>query len=155
MRETIDVANVLLENKAAEILVLQRSPRLRRAYLWGLPGGLLDPGETVEQAALRELEEEAGVAEALVAVRGTHRFLVETPEQDLRIHNVRAQLTVDTVSITLDPLEQIAYAWREREELYRSSRLIPGLPTMIAAILAPGRRIEDLTLSPGITVSPL
>src|SRR6185503_2171120 len=34
---------------------------------WGLPKGHIDPGETPEVAALRELAEEAGVLGALVA----------------------------------------------------------------------------------------
>ena len=33
----------------------------RHAAQWALPGGRVDPGETAEQTALRELDEELGV----------------------------------------------------------------------------------------------
>src|SRR5688572_26215683 len=44
-------------------LLTRRATGLRRhAGQWALPGGRCDPGETLEQAALRELEEELGLA---------------------------------------------------------------------------------------------
>src|SRR5947209_7546056 len=43
-------------------LLTRRSAHLRaHAGQWALPGGRCDPGETLEEAALRELEEELGV----------------------------------------------------------------------------------------------
>lgn len=45
-----------------EILLIERSSTLRsHAGQWGLPGGRLDPGETSEIAAVRELREELGI----------------------------------------------------------------------------------------------
>lgn len=46
----------------AALLLTRRAAHLKRhAGQWALPGGRLDPGETAEQAALREMHEEIGL----------------------------------------------------------------------------------------------
>jgi 8-oxo-dGTP pyrophosphatase MutT (NUDIX family) len=46
----------------ASFLLCRRASRMNRhAAQWALPGGRVDPGETAEQTALRELDEELGV----------------------------------------------------------------------------------------------
>ncbi|HEY4563340.1 MAG TPA: CoA pyrophosphatase, partial [Thermoanaerobaculia bacterium] len=49
------------EGKAAVVLTLRASGLRRHSGQWALPGGRLDPGETPETAALRELAEEVGL----------------------------------------------------------------------------------------------
>ncbi len=52
-------------------ILTRRARRLRRhSGQWALPGGRLDPGETVESAALRELHEELGIEVAHERVLG-------------------------------------------------------------------------------------
>jgi len=47
----------LVENEKAEVLFIFRRGK------WDLPKGKLDPGETLETCALREVEEETGVGQ--------------------------------------------------------------------------------------------
>jgi 8-oxo-dGTP pyrophosphatase MutT (NUDIX family) len=55
----------------AAFLLCRRASRLNtHAAQWALPGGRVDPGETVEQTALRELHEELGIQLGLDAVLG-------------------------------------------------------------------------------------
>jgi len=72
-RRPAAVAVVILpdEGGRACFLLTRRAASLRaHARQWALPGGRLDPGETAETAALRELDEEVGLRLDATAVLG-------------------------------------------------------------------------------------
>ena len=52
--------------REGEILLIQRTDN----QLWAIPGGLVEVGEVLAEAALRELEEEAGVTGEVVDLLG-------------------------------------------------------------------------------------
>jgi 8-oxo-dGTP diphosphatase len=56
-------ASVVLVDRQGRLLLQERDsrPRLDPDDRWGYPGGGVEPGESYEQAAYRELEEETGV----------------------------------------------------------------------------------------------
>ena len=49
----------------------------RRSRVWVLPKGHIEPGETPEAAAEREVQEEAGVRAAIVGRAGESEFVVD------------------------------------------------------------------------------
>ena len=70
---------------------------------WSLPKGKLEPGESWEEAALREVEEETGVACELGDYAGTTRYEVADAPKEVRYYlmtpvgEARAQNEVDEV----------------------------------------------------------
>jgi len=69
-----------LTGTAAVIGRLDRRGRL----LWSLPKGHIEAGETAEQAAVREVEEETGIIGRVVAPLGTIDFWFVA--EDRRVH---------------------------------------------------------------------
>ena len=64
----VDAVMIIMTDRAQERLLLVREFRLELdREIYGLPAGLIDPGETPEEAARRELKEETGLD--LVSIR--------------------------------------------------------------------------------------
>jgi len=62
---------IVLQEEVRSLLITRRAPGLRaHPGQWALPGGRRDPGESVPDAARRELSEETGVAVAPADVLG-------------------------------------------------------------------------------------
>ena len=57
----VHVAVGVILNDVKQILITRRSPHSHQGGLWEFPGGKVEPGETLEQALLRELNEELGI----------------------------------------------------------------------------------------------
>src|SRR5690606_6837510 len=79
---------------------------IKRAFapyqnLWTFPGGRLDPGETIEQCAIRELHEELGVA-----IRNPRPVMVQSLGRDLTFR--LAIFTTTDFTGTINPSDEIS-----------------------------------------------
>ncbi len=70
----------IIEYRGGIILVKRRNP----PYGWAIPGGFVDYGESLEEAAAREAKEETGLTAELV--RQFHAY--SEPDRDPRSHTV-------------------------------------------------------------------
>ena len=66
-RVKVSVGVLILDAKG-RLLLERRSDNA----LWGLPGGALEPGESLTQAALREVMEETGLSVKITALLGVY-----------------------------------------------------------------------------------
>lgn len=67
----VQVAVAVIEDGAGRVLLSRRPDHVHQGGLWEFPGGKLNPGETLEQALHREIDEELGIRLL------THRPLIQ------------------------------------------------------------------------------
>ena len=76
----LHVAVGVIRNADGEILVTRRDDAAHQGGLWEFPGGKVEPGETVQQALLRELQEELDIevrrAEPLIRIEHAYPDLL-------------------------------------------------------------------------------
>lgn len=82
---TVDVVIRLPDEDGRIVLIQRRNPPPG----WALPGGFVDVGETVEQAAVREVREETGLEVRLGELLGVY----SDPARDPRGHTVSVVFT--------------------------------------------------------------
>lgn len=70
------------QNDVSIVLIKRKNP----PYGWALPGGFVDVGETLQQAALREAREEISIDVELTTLLGCY----SNPSRDARGHTVSA-----------------------------------------------------------------
>jgi 8-oxo-dGTP pyrophosphatase MutT (NUDIX family) len=84
---TINAEHAMYSDTAHILLTVRADTLGRHGGQVSLPGGVIDPGETFEQAALREAHEEVGLAQDQVRVLGALTPL-DIPVSGFRLHPI-------------------------------------------------------------------
>jgi mutator protein MutT len=119
---TLLAASVAIVRRT-DLLLIQRN-RPPSEGLWTLPGGRLEPGETAEQCAIREVREELGLE--VFALRP----LLKLRHGEFELQTFGTQAFEGEVAA--DPAEIRAWRWVQAHQV-RSLRTTPQLGEVVAA----------------------
>jgi ADP-ribose pyrophosphatase YjhB (NUDIX family) len=122
-------ASVAVFRDGRVLLAARGTPPM--AHVYTLPGGHVEPGETLAQAALRELDEEVGVKAEIVGFLAPVEIIETDPDGRARLHFVVCAHAARWLSGEPQTgLEALDVRWVREDE-------VAGLPTTpgLAAIL--------------------
>jgi len=84
-KNPIPTVDIIIEMEGGIVLIKRKNP----PYGWALPGGFVDYGESLEEAAIREAKEETGLE--IVELRQFHTY--SAPDRDPRHHTISTVFT--------------------------------------------------------------
>ncbi len=109
-KKTIEVvAAIIIENH--KVLVAQRPDDKDFPLFWEFPGGKVESGETLEQATVRELEEELNIVAKVKPSLYSEQF--NYPDKCVKIHF----MPVDSYTGTLTKRVHNALKWVDEKEI--------------------------------------
>jgi len=131
-KNPVPTVDVIIEVEGGIVLVRRKNPPPG----WAIPGGFVDYGERVEEAAIREAREETGLSVRIHSLLGVY----SDPDRDPRLHTISTVFTAraqgfpragdDAAEAAVFPIDQIpdemAFDHRRILEDYAASRKVNG-----------------------------
>jgi 8-oxo-dGTP diphosphatase len=112
-RNPVPTVDIIIETMGGIVLI----ERVNEPHGWALPGGFVDYGETLEQAATREALEETGLAVGPLRLLGCY----SDPSRDKRLH------TISTVFVAAAEGTPVAGDDAKGVAIFRREELPAGL----------------------------
>lgn len=107
--------------RSCGVIIFTRDPRtfllMQHHDRWDLPKGHVDPGETDLECALRELDEETGIADAEIDLDDAFCFESHYPVRDRRFPGQECEKTLRIFlgwlkrDAEIQPTEHIGFEW--------------------------------------------
>jgi len=112
----VGVGAIIIEDSRV-LLVKRAHPPLQAE--WSIPGGVLEVGELIREAAIREAREETGLIVEPSDLLGVYDRILRNPEQRVQYHYVLIDFLCRRVAGDLSAASDAAEVrWFSREELH-------------------------------------
>ncbi len=123
-------ASVAVFRNGKVLLASRGRPPFVNVYT--LPGGLVEIGETLEAAALRELLEETGVSARLLGIAGHSDVIVRDDAGKVKTHFLVVSFAAQWISGEGEPGEELPVMQWVRPEETAALQLTPNLAPILA-----------------------
>jgi 8-oxo-dGTP diphosphatase len=127
-------AAVMLRADGRQFLLAQRPEGKVYAGYWEFPGGKVEPGETVREALIRELQEELGITVTACSPWLTRQFTY--PHATVRLNFWRVTAWEGEIGITA-PLEHSAVDWLACGDAPHVAPILPANAPILKALSLP------------------
>ncbi|MDE5412757.1 (deoxy)nucleoside triphosphate pyrophosphohydrolase [Alkalihalobacterium chitinilyticum] len=122
--KTIEVVGAVMINENNHILCALRSETMSMANYWEFPGGKIEKGENMEDALIREIDEELGSQiEVVEKITDTHH---QTDSVIVHLHTYLAKI----IEGTPEPIEHAELRWVPIENLHQLNWAPADIPTV-------------------------
>lgn len=111
------ITGAIIRNKNNEILLVQNS----KWKNWIIPGGHVEPGESIEESVLREVKEETGLDGSFVKILD-FKEIIDSPEFQRKAHFISFHCIIDFDSDDLsnaDKREVAKYQWVAPKDIFK------------------------------------
>jgi 8-oxo-dGTP diphosphatase len=103
--------------KDDRILLVQRGTPPSKEQ-WSVPGGAIELGESFEDTAKRELDEECGVEIEVDDIFDVEDFIIRDEDDNIQYHYVVTYVTANYISGNIRPgPEEMDVCWATKEEV--------------------------------------
>lgn len=148
MSQIVEVAAaVMLRADGREFLLAQRPEGKVYAGYWEFPGGKVEPGESVRQALIRELQEELGITITACSPWLTRQFTY--PHATVRLNFWRVTAWDGEIGISA-PLEHAAVDWLECGKTAHVAPILPANDPILKALALPTTMAITMGESEGV-----
>ena len=151
-RKEVEVAVGVLIREDGAFLLTSRPPGKVYEGYWEFPGGKVEPGETVREALVRELQEELGITATAATPWLTRQFTY--PHATVRLNFWRVTAWEGEIGITA-PLEHSAVHWMGCDEAPTVAPILPANDPILKALAGTGIAPDETVWMVGDTPADL
>lgn len=144
----ITAAYALIRDEAGRLLIVANDySESGDGICWGLPGGGMEEGETLEACAVRECMEEVGIGVAL----GRYVGVVERklPDFHIQAHHFEANIVTGSPRVIPNEEHVVDFAWVSHDDLIAKKGRVLGRRGLLAYLLTPDMSFDMFRLLPG------